>query len=337
MAGVDLENTGYHPTATGPTGPVSEKWVFETDSSFTAGAAVVDGVAYIGDRDWMLYAVDLEDGSERWSTELPVKLMNGTIAVAEEIICGNTGSGGQFVVTRRTGELEWATNAYHRQITGSPTISGGQIYANTDEGFVYSIDLNDGEINWNIEIGYRGRKTIGLSENMLYAVGRNPDAYAINLETKEREWTAQLDQWTMGLAIGDKMIYVGTQSSESIFGLNKDSGEIQWEQDVGAFVLSSISYYPGYVIAGTKKGIVCLDEKTGEKIWNVEYGGGKASISLTRNRLYTGSSEGVHCLNINTGEEIWRHESIGSVRGEIAVIDEMLIVSSRNGNLYALG
>ena len=72
--GYDDGNTGYASANTGPTDRVIEEWLFTMrsgeQSQQSGDPVVVDGTIYLGSTNGTMYAVDAEDGSEQWSTDV---------------------------------------------------------------------------------------------------------------------------------------------------------------------------------------------------------------------------------------------------------------------------
>ncbi|MFP8956144.1 PQQ-binding-like beta-propeller repeat protein [Natrialbaceae archaeon A-CW3] len=334
MAGVDLENTGYHPTATGPTGPVSERWVFETDGRIRGGAAIADQTVYIGSWDSNFYAIDLNDGDQLWSSYRAGSYYSGTPVIRNDKLFANAG-GAIVALERDTGDIEWDTLQYDFSPVGSPTIFSGSLYTNSDDGDLISIDIGEGEVLSKHNIEGRGTMTTAISEGVLYAVGVPHFVYTVDLDTNERLWETEMKGSTTGLAIGENYIYAGVQGSESILALDPINGDIAWEVPVDSMVYSSISYHSGTLFAGTESGVVCIDTMEESIQWQVPYGGYRGNISLMDDILFSGSQSGIHALHRNDGEEKWNHK-IGYVPGEISFSDDVLVAGTREGTVYAL-
>ncbi|MFP9191946.1 PQQ-binding-like beta-propeller repeat protein [Natronosalvus vescus] len=335
MAGVDLENTGYHPTATGPTGPVSERWVFETDGRISGGAAIADQTVYVGSGNSYFYAMDINSGDKIWSTRIPAANYNSTPTISGDKIFVNDGAGDIVAFDREFGEIVWDTNSHNVRPVGSPSLINDIIYTNSDDGEVVGIARGSGDIKWRHEIDGRGSMTTAISNGILYAVGVPHHVYALDLESQERLWETETGSSTMGLAVGKDHVYAGAQKNETIYAFDPQNGEIIWESDVGSMILTSISYHSGDLFAGTRDGVISVGTE-GAIRWENPAGGHRGNITLTNELLFTGSDDGVHALDRTGGEEIWYFQTDEYIHAAPSVVNDVLIVGTDAGDIYAL-
>ncbi|WP_312908836.1 PQQ-like beta-propeller repeat protein [Natronosalvus caseinilyticus] len=336
MAGVDIQNTGYHPTATGPTDSVSERWRLQTGGRITGGAAIADGTAYIGSWDSTFYAIDLLEGEIEWSVDRGASNFGETATVLDDKLYVNDGGGDVVAWNKQTGDKIWDSFRDRLAALGSPTVFDGTLYTNTDDGQIVALDCQTGDIEWTHEIRGRGTRTTTVSNGILYAVGVPHYIYAIDLETQERLWETEMDNTMMGFAANEDYLYVGSQGSEAIYAFDLYNGEIIWTCEVSEMVISSTSYHDGSVFATTRNGIACADALDGSLQWETASGGFGGGVSLTDETLYTGSPDGVYAFDNTTGEELWYYETSGNIVSEPALTDGMLFIGTGEGTIYAL-
>ncbi|MFC7214856.1 PQQ-binding-like beta-propeller repeat protein [Saliphagus sp. GCM10025334] len=336
MAGVDIQNTGYHPTATGPTDSVSERWRLETGGRITGGAAIADGTVYIGSWDSTFYAIDLLEGEVEWSVDRGASMFPESAAVNGEDIYVVDGTGNLIAWNRQTSERVWDTFSENLAILSSPQVFGGTIFANTDEDRVVTINSESGEILWTYEVEGRGSEVIAVSNDILYAASVPSAVYAIDINTKELVWKTDIDERVMGLSVGENHVYAGIRQSQSVYALDLETGDIEWQCDVSNTVVTPISYHDGFVYVTTRDGVACVDAITGELEWTTQTGGVWGSVSLSNELAYTGSKDGVYAFDRTTGDERWYFETDGEVASEPAFVDGILLVGTREGTIYAL-
>ncbi|WP_254809158.1 PQQ-binding-like beta-propeller repeat protein [Natronosalvus amylolyticus] len=335
MAGVDLENTGYHPTATGPTGPVSEKWVFETGDRVVAGAAVSDGVAYIGSFDGHFYAIDIETGEEVWSTDLTYGFFAGTATIVDDLVVVNDGASSLYALNRHTGEKVWDTKRIAFHAVGSPTIIENKIYTHTEDGYLTTITLDSGKVSNEISLAPTGAETTAFSEKLLYTIGRPYTITAVDVVSGEKKWTADTGRVMKGLAITDELVLTGSQKPKAVHAVSKANGEIRWECEVETPVYSSVSVSSQSFFVCTKTNIT-KGNLAGEIEWTIDRAGRRSNPSLTDKHVFTGTTEGMGAYDRDSSEEMWFYETDNAVDSPPTIVNETLIFGAKNGNVYAL-
>ncbi|MFP8891289.1 PQQ-binding-like beta-propeller repeat protein [Natrialbaceae archaeon A-CW2] len=335
MAGVDLENTGYHPTATGPTGPVSEKWVFETGDRVVAGAAVSDGVAYIGSFDGHFYAIDIETGEEVWSADLNYGFFSGTATVVDELVIVNDGVGTIHTLNQYTGEKVWNTRRSGFNSVGSPTINENKIYTHTEVGDLTTINLDSGKVLSKISLAPTGAETTAFSENIIYTIGRPYTITAINVVSGEKLWTADTGRVMKGLAITDELVLTGSQKPKAVHAVSKANGDIRWECEIDTPVYSSVSVSSESFFVSSRTNVT-KGNLAGEIEWTIDRAGRRSNPALTDKHVFTGTTEGMGAYHRDSGKEMWFYETDNTVGSPPTIVNETVLFGAKNGNVYAL-
>ena len=143
-------------------------------------------------------------------------------------------------------------------------------------------------------------------------------------------------------SVANGMVYVGSDDGY-LYALNAGSGALIWKYYTGLSVLDAPVVSDGRVYAFSyipDGGVVALNAKTGEVIWqeNFQGTGYGSALTLYKDVLYTASSSRVFALDTGTGYEIWEsQDDVGVDDNSIpAVANGLVYVGSNNGNLYAL-
>jgi len=118
-------------------------WSTETTGAVRSSPAVVDGTAFVGTRANLVYALDAEDGTERWRAE------------------ANAGS------TPR------------QPSSAGPSTSP----AGRPRGRVYALDAEDGTEQWRFETDYRVISSPAVANGTVYVGGWDTAVYALDAET----------------------------------------------------------------------------------------------------------------------------------------------------------
>ncbi|MGI8643075.1 MAG: PQQ-binding-like beta-propeller repeat protein [Thermomicrobiales bacterium] len=110
---------------------------FYAFKSILATPAVVDGVAYIGVDQGLLYAYDVEEGGEVWGVQTESTIASSPVVAEETIFFGND-DGFIFALATETGVEQWRFET-GGSVRSSPVVENGLVYAGSDDGTVYAI------------------------------------------------------------------------------------------------------------------------------------------------------------------------------------------------------
>lgn len=109
--GRDLANTRANLAETEITAAtvagLTERWSLPL-LGCTSTPAVVDGVAYFGDWDGNVHAVDAATGASVWTQEVTESAIDPSVLVANEMLYVGDGTGFFFALERATGEVAWS-------------------------------------------------------------------------------------------------------------------------------------------------------------------------------------------------------------------------------------
>jgi len=127
-----------------------------------ATVCIVDSIAYVGDFEGMVYALNLNDTSSIWKAETfsIAKPYDQFGPIIGELVVWNDNlyfplHNGLFqVLDRFTGETKWETgNYYGTWFSGIPVITDGVLYVSTsDSKILYAYDAETGSELWQASI-----------------------------------------------------------------------------------------------------------------------------------------------------------------------------------------
>ncbi|MEQ9401426.1 MAG: PQQ-binding-like beta-propeller repeat protein [Longimicrobiales bacterium] len=168
-----------------------ETWRFETagmdmdaaDFGFDrtqiqASPAVVDGTLYIGSRDASLYAIDLSEGSTRWTLEDGSAWVVASVAVRDGRVFSGRSSGGRFRAIEATRGAELWVRSTGGLVFSSPTVVDGTVYVGSGSGRLLALDAATGDVRWSLSTGgaivsspavWEGRVYVGSDDGTVYA------------------------------------------------------------------------------------------------------------------------------------------------------------------------
>jgi polyvinyl alcohol dehydrogenase (cytochrome) len=233
----------------------------------TSSPALRRGILYVYATDTTLWALDADDGTDRWKVKAddqqfatafssPVVAGNAVIvglASIEEVAAAANATfrGGVVAFDRRDGEELW------RYRTAEPPYNGVGVWSTV------SVDLDAGTV------------FVTTGNNYTESAGPTSDSViALDLATGEERWVRQV-------STGDVFTVSSARSQDSDFGTNP----ILFEAQVDGKLRKLLG-------AGQKSGLFwVLDRETGEIVWQRQVSDGSALIGgVFNNGAYDGRS-----------------------------------------------
>ena len=108
---------------------------------------VENGVALVGSLDHNVYAVNIDDGSEKWRFRSGGAVTSG-IAVAEGRVVFGSFDSTLYALDVETGNLVWRFDGASSWYWSAPLILNDVVYAPSLDGALYAIDINTGDLTW---------------------------------------------------------------------------------------------------------------------------------------------------------------------------------------------
>jgi outer membrane protein assembly factor BamB len=210
-------------------------------------------------------------------------------------------------------EWSFATNA---PLYSGPVADGSTVYVTSTDSFAYALTLN-GKLLWKLHTGGPIRSTPTLTTEAIVFIS------------------------------GDGIVYSADKTTGKVVWKFKTLGEKQYE------LFSFADYYQSTALVrndtlyiGSGDGhMYCLDAKTGTLIWKFKTAAVvHCKAAIDHETLYFGSFDGFfYALDAKTGTERWRFKSVGQkyfpkgeMQGSPIIVDNIVIVGSRDYNLYGI-
>ncbi len=172
---------------------------------------------------------------------------------------------------------------------------------------------------------------------MIVVSSQDGKVSSINSKTGNCYWVANVGRGGLSSPeVTDDSVFVG--SDEGIIALDKDTGELTWQNNLGA-VSSQPTYTDGVVYCGSHDGsLYALDADKGTVKWIYQTGSDiYSSPAVDNNLVYVGSTDGfLYAIGSETGEERWSFKTGGPVCSSPLVTDDVVYFGSWDNILYAL-
>lgn len=114
-------------------------WTYENPKrqmAFYSSAAVSGELAFIGGRDKLLHAIEIESGKSKWTLATKKKIDSSPVICGNRLFIGVT-DGTLLAVDLATGEEKWSYPAGGEGFTSSPAIAEGRLVIGDLNGTVY--------------------------------------------------------------------------------------------------------------------------------------------------------------------------------------------------------
>ena len=188
------------------------------------------------------------------------------------------------------------------------------------------------EINGMTNMNY---SSIIVSEKIVCAATSGGDIYALDASSGSNIWASTIGTEIVEPTASKDLVFFGTD--KGLHAINKENGNIEWEQFVGR-ISSKPVIAKNQVVVGCSNGDVY--------VFDVDSGDIKCTYRLsdsayvseinTGDILYVGSGKTCYAVDVVNEELLWEYETDGVVTASPKNGRETVYFGSWDGNLYAL-
>ena len=317
-------------------------WKFRVeDGGFETTPAIVDGVAYVGDFDGKLFAVDVKSGDKLWEFAGELGFVASPAVFKGNVYIGDL-DGKFYCINAKTGKKIWDFTA-EAQIDSAANFYRDNVLVGSQDATLYCLKASDGKPVWKFTIDDQIRCTPTIVDNRCFLAGCDGKLHIVDLDKGEAVADVPIESptGTTPAVLGNR-VYFGTHAGD-FFCIDWKEAKTIWtwqhEDDPSEF-RSSAAVMKSHVIVGDRgRRLFALNPESGERIWNFPTKRNvDSSPVIVGDRVFFGSGDGiVFALDVKTGEEKWKYEAGGGFIGSPAVADEKLFIASEDGILYCFG
>jgi outer membrane protein assembly factor BamB len=163
------------------------RWIFSGAAKITSSPAVTGGRVYFGDYAGRVYALNARSGRRLWSGSAGSRVY-GTMAVARGRVFAPSVFSGLSALSARTGRLLWRIPV-GVYLYSSPAYYRDRVYFGTYAGLVYCVAARSGRILWRRSTGGSVSGAIVVVAGVVYAGSFNNRITAWNWRTGRRLWS----------------------------------------------------------------------------------------------------------------------------------------------------
>lgn len=322
---------------TGPVGDPVLLWQLHLPGPATRAPAIVDGVAYLGAGDGVLYAVDAMTGEEQWQTPIE-NLADSTPTVIGGMVYVGSLDGILHAVDAATGEERWQI-ADNLSADSTSLVVDGTLYVGSEVGHLLALDAATGDERWRFEVDNAILRSPSYADGIIYTGTETGLLIAIDAATHEKLWEFQGDPQEL---VGTSGVVNGTvyfHQAKMMWVLDARSGEIRWTRDINEGGVRCADPYEDLIVTcGADGQVTGLEATTGNVRWTFMTGDNNQPGALVDGVLYVASFDrNLYAIDAATGEERWRFPIDGEVSYGPHVASGVVYVGTDLGSVFAIG
>lgn len=162
-------------------------------------------------------------------------------------------------------------------VQGTPCLVGDVLYAGCNTGTLWAISATDGATLWQFQADANIVTAPVSSEGLLFFATTAGTFYALNLDTRQPQWTPYVTAAaghgeaivTAAAVIGDLVVFgASTASTGTIYALHVADGSLAWSMSTPAAVRSDPATHGQLVFFGCDDGqLLAIDVAAGAVAW----------------------------------------------------------------------
>ncbi|ELY94495.1 PQQ-binding-like beta-propeller repeat protein [Natrialba taiwanensis] len=202
-----------------------EQVVGQERSTGSNRPAVLDGTVYVSSRPGDLVAFDAETGATHWHVtsepraDSSLRYRNFRPPTATEAGLVVPDREGIALFDRTDGSLLWDYHHAGNGTDGSAAVADGTVFVTDGDESLHAVDLETGEREWTAD--YSPDTDPVVADGVVYLGYQMPELVAIDAETGERRWTYEDSTYFTQPIVGDGVLYV--LGSEGLMALREAS------------------------------------------------------------------------------------------------------------------
>ena len=241
--------------------------------------AVSDDLVYAADVNGVVRALELENGSTEWSTDLDQPIMAGVTLASGRVLVG-TRDGSLHSLDAASGEVQWSTRLTSEMVSPA-SADGRRVFVHTVDGRVTALEIESGQQAWSYEsampvLTVRGTSTplvldalvvVGFASGKLVALDKTLGIprWEVRLATpdgrSELERLVDID----GSAVLDGNLLCAASYHGKIVAVSPN-GETRWEEDGSSYTSPSLALGNIYLTLDDDT-IQAYDQNNGARVW----------------------------------------------------------------------
>jgi outer membrane protein assembly factor BamB len=326
------------------------RWVYDCSedgkSSVEGGAAIVNGVVYVGDTESKLHAIDLKTGKRKWA----YKAENGFVTTPlvrfdakrddDVIFLGD--EGGIFhAVAGKDGTKVWTFETTSTIHASANAAQADRILFGNDAAEIYCLSAADGKQLWKAAAGDRVNAAPAIAKGVALISGCDAKLRGLSVEDGKEQFAFDMGAISgASPAVIDDRLFLGTDQGH-VLCLSLDGQTKHWQRDIaeGPMVYASAAVSEGIVVVGARDRMVYgIKAQDGTPAWEFRTKGDvDSSPVISGGRVYIGSKDKrLYVLDLKSGAKQFEFQAGRGIVAPVAVGQGVVVVGDTAGNVYCL-
>ncbi|TCV92238.1 outer membrane protein assembly factor BamB [Biostraticola tofi] len=233
----------------------------------SGGLSVDGGHVYVGSELAKVFALNTEDGTVAWETQVAGEAVSTPVA-SDGVVLVHTSNGMLQALDQTNGVVKWTVNLDVPPLSlrgeSSPTAAFGAAIVGGDNGRVSAVLINQGQLVWQQRISQPSgateidrlsdvNTTPVVNNNVVYAMAYNGNLAALDLRSGQIIWKREIGSVNDLIVDGSRLYLV--DQDDRIVALDTQGGVTLWRQsELLHRNLTSPVLYNGYIVAGDSEG-----------------------------------------------------------------------------------
>ena len=275
---------------TGQTGP-DPSWTYKATGSIWASPIADHGIAFVGDSNGTLHAVDAANGKAKWTFRAGGGIF-GAAGVRGDALFFAADDGFLYKLNRNTGAQIWRVSIGGADIKrvlpsmeaadwdahgATPAFQGDVVYIGSANAVLHALDVSTGKPLWHFKTNGKIRAAALATENAVYVGSLDHFIYALDRKTGKEVWRFDTGSpvTTAPVSAGDKVV-IGTRDRATLYALDAKNGKPAWEV---YYWLSWVESAPVlvddllYIGSSDSRRVRAIDPADGSVLWATQVWG----------------------------------------------------------------
>ena len=244
-------------------------WHFDSDLPLSGGPGAGDGLVVVGSLEGDVVALDAATGAQKWTAKVSNEVIAAPV-IGQGMVFVRSNDGRVTAFDAASGERRWFWNHELLNLTvrgnDAPAIGPGYLFVGNDDGTMTALAIADGRPLWEQTVAAaEGRSDLDrmadvdgmpvLDGTTLYASSYKKQTVAIEGPNGRPLWGSDHGGSNRLGVSADRV--VAADPAGTVWGLDKSSGSVMWQQPALARrSLSGVAIQGDYAVVGDYDGYV---------------------------------------------------------------------------------
>ena len=242
-------------------------WHFDSDLPLSGGPGAGDGLVVVGSLEGDVVALDATTGAQKWTAKVSNEVIAAPV-IGQGMVFVRSNDGRVTAFDAASGERRWFWNHELLNLTvrgnDAPALGPGYLFVGNDDGTMSALAIADGRPLWEQTVAAaEGRSDLDrmadvdgmpvLDGTTLYASSYKRQTVAIDGPNGRPLWSSDHGGSNRLGASADRV--VAADPAGTVWGLDKSSGSVMWQQPALARRnLSGVAIQGDYAVVGDYDG-----------------------------------------------------------------------------------